>query len=96
MYKHGSYSGNVVLFNNKYIRVEGKCVFDGDLYRKGVYRLKDIVDNDGQLETDIYFLNLGLKVLWNANACWLVLIYNTLIITNVAKRLFKYVPYILL
>ena len=26
----------------------------------------------------------------------LVLIYNTLIITNVAKRLFKYVPYILL
>ena len=29
-------------------------------------------------------------------ACWLVLIYNTLIITNVAKRLFKYVPYILL
>ena len=35
-----------------------------------------------------------LKVLWNANACWLVLIYNTLIITNVAKRLFKYVPYI--
>ena len=37
-----------------------------------------------------------LKVLWNANACWLVLIYNTLIITNVAKRLFKYVPYILL
>ena len=36
-----------------------------------------------------------LKVLWNANACWLVLIYNTLIITNVAKRLFKYVPYIL-
>ena len=26
----------------------------------------------------------------------LVLIYNTLIIANVAKRLFKYVPYILL
>ena len=39
-----------------------------------------------------------LKVLWNANACWLVLIYNTctMIITNVAKRLFIYVPYILL
>ena len=37
-----------------------------------------------------------LKDLCNANACWLVLIYNTLIITNVAKRLFKYVPYILL
>ena len=32
----------------------------------------------------------------SANACWLVLIYNTLIISNVAKRLFKYVPYILL
>ena len=30
------------------------------------------------------------------NACWLVLIYNTLIITNVAKRLFKYVPNMLL
>ena len=38
----------------------------------------------------------GLKVPWNANACWFVLIYNTLTITNVAKRLFKYVPYILL
>ena len=43
-----------------------------------------------------YQICFGLKVLWNANACWLVLIYNTLIITNVAKRLFKYVPYILL
>ena len=30
-----------------------------------------------------------LKYLCNANACWLVLIYNALI--NVAKRLFKYV-----
>ena len=39
---------------------------------------------------------LDLKDLCNANACWLVLIYNTLIITNVTKRLFKYVPYILL
>ena len=38
-----------------------------------------------------------LKDLCNANACWLVLILNnTLIITNVAKRLFKYLPYILL
>ena len=61
VYKHGSYSGNVVLSNNKYIRVEGKCVFDGDLHKKGVYRLKHIVDNDGQLKTDIYFLNLGLN-----------------------------------
>ena len=52
MYKHGSYSGNVVLFSNKYIRVEGKCVFDGDLYRKCVNRLKHIVDNDGQLKSD--------------------------------------------
>ena len=37
-----------------------------------------------------------LKVPWSANACWFVLIYNTLTITNVAKRLFNYVPYILL
>ena len=37
-----------------------------------------------------------LKDLSTANACWLVLIYNTLIITNVAKRLLKYVPYSLL
>ena len=42
------------------------------------------------------FKNDGLKVPWNANACWFVLIYNTLTITNVAKRLFKYMPYILL
>ena len=35
----------------------------------------------------------SLKDLCNAIACWLVLIYNTLIITNVAKILFKYVPY---
>ena len=39
-------------------------------------------------------MTFSLKDLWNANACWLVLIYNTLIITDVAKRLFKYVPYI--
>ena len=31
----------------------------------------------------------------NANACWLVLIYDTLIITYVAKRISKYVSYIL-
>ena len=37
---------------------------------------------------------LVLKDLCNANACWLVLIYYTLIITNVAKRLFEYVPYL--
>ena len=37
----------------------------------------------------------SLKDLLNANACWLVLIYNTLIITYVAKRISKYVSYIL-
>ena len=37
----------------------------------------------------------GLKDLLNANACWLVLIYNTLIITYVANIISKYVPYIL-
>ena len=36
-----------------------------------------------------------LKDLCYANACWLVLIYNTLIITYVAKRIFKCVQYIL-
>ena len=38
-----------------------------------------------------------LKDLFNANACWLVLIYDTLIITYmyVAKRISKYVSYIL-
>ena len=40
-------------------------------------------------------VNLNDLHVCNANACWLVLIYNTLIITNVAKT-FKYVPYILL
>ena len=64
----------------------------------------DAVDSHQQ---KIYTLEISLSNLWdviitqlkdlcNANACWLVLIYNTLIITNVAKRLFKYVPYILL
>ena len=42
----------------------------------------------------IVYSLIRLKDLCNANACWLVLIYNTLVITNVAKRLFKYVPYI--
>ena len=37
----------------------------------------------------------SLKDLLNANACWLVLIYDTLIITYVAKRISKYVSYIL-
>ena len=36
-----------------------------------------------------------LKDLFNANACWLVLIYDTLIITYVAKSISKYVSYIL-
>ena len=36
-----------------------------------------------------------LKDLFNANACWLVLIYDTLIITYVGKIIFKYVSYIL-
>ena len=36
-----------------------------------------------------------LKDLFNANACWLVLIYDTLIIPYVAKRISKYVSYIL-
>ena len=36
---------------------------------------------------------LLLKDLFNANACWLVLIYDTLIITYVAKRISKYVSY---
>ena len=40
-------------------------------------------------------LSLILKDLFNANACWLVLIYDTLIISYVAKRIFKYVSYIL-
>ena len=37
----------------------------------------------------------SLKDLFNANACWLVLIYDTLIITYVAKRISKYASYIL-
>ena len=37
----------------------------------------------------------SLKDLFNANACWLVLIYDTLIIPYVAKRISKYVSYIL-
>ena len=37
----------------------------------------------------------SLKDLFNANACRLVLIYDTLIITYVAKRISKYVSYIL-
>ena len=40
-------------------------------------------------------VTLNLKDLFNANACWLVVIYDTLIITYVAKRISKYVSYIL-
>ena len=40
-------------------------------------------------------LKMCLKDLFNANACWLVLIYDTLVITYVAKRISKYVSYIL-
>ena len=50
----------------------------------------------GKYVMAFFLVSSNLKDLCNANACWLVLIYNTLIITNVAKRLFKYVPYILL
>ena len=40
-------------------------------------------------------MTISLKDLFNANACWLVLIYDTLIIPYVAKRISKYVSYIL-
>ena len=51
---------------------------EGDLYCKRCFR---------QVLVNSCIINQCLKVLWNANACWLVLIYHTLIITNVAKRL---------
>ena len=63
---------------------------------KGKAPASDRVSGDRLPDFNPCSLIYILKVLWNANACWLVLIYNTLIITNVAKRLFKYVPYILL
>ena len=48
-----------------------------------------------QNSSSFCFKSSYLKDLFNANACWLVLIYDTLIIPYVANRISKYVSYIL-
>ena len=56
------YTGNVILFNNKFLRFKGKCIYDQNMHEKGVYRLKHILGNNGELKSDRYFAELGLGV----------------------------------
>ena len=56
------YSGNKIFFNNKFIRFNGKCIYRENMYEKGVYRLKHILENNGELKSDRYFAELGLEV----------------------------------
>ena len=56
------YTGNVIFFNNKFIRFRGNCIYDQKMHEKGVYRLKHILENNGELKCDRYFVNLGMGV----------------------------------
>ena len=55
------YKGNEIMFNNKFIRVNGKCIFDRKLFDKKVYRLNHIMDSDGKLRSLGYFQRRGLE-----------------------------------
>ena len=61
-YKSEIYRGNEIIFNNKFIRIEGKCVFYPNLYGKNIYRLKHIMDPDGNLRSVLYFQRRGLNI----------------------------------
>ena len=60
--KPETFKGNEIIFNNKFIRVEGKCIFYQKLYEKNIYRLKHIMDYDGNLRSFSYFQRQGLNV----------------------------------
>ena len=59
--KYDPYKGNEVIFNNKFIRVNGKCIFHQNLFIKNIYKLKHIMDNNGILKPITYFQQLGLE-----------------------------------
>ena len=59
-----NYKGNEVIFNNKYICFRGFPFYHANLISKGIFRLKHIVDKDGELKTDAYFTSKGLTS-WN-------------------------------
>lgn len=52
-----------VLFNNKMIRIEGKCSFDEKLFLKKCFRLEHIMDKNGKLFSVEYFYNKGFNYL---------------------------------
>ena len=49
-----------MIFNNKFIRDKGTCIFYDHMYRRGVYKLKHILENNGELKSDRHFVNSGL------------------------------------
>ena len=59
--KYEPYKWNEVRFNNKFIRVNGKCIFYENLFEKNIYKSKHIMDHNGNLKSITFFQRLGLK-----------------------------------
>ena len=60
--KYEPYKGNEIIFNNKFIRVKGKCIFYDSLFEKNIYKLKHILDQEGNLRSFIHFQQMGLNI----------------------------------
>lgn len=55
------YRGNEIMYNNKYIQLEGQTLFDEKLFLKNIYRLHHICDEQGDLKPEAYFTEIGLS-----------------------------------
>ena len=57
------YLGKEVFFNNKMIRIEGKCIYNEKLFLKQMFRLEHILDRNGELNSVAFFYSKGLDYL---------------------------------
>ena len=52
---------NEIIFNNKFIRLDGHMYFDESLFLKNIYKLHHIVDGEGEIKSTRDFLRMGLN-----------------------------------
>ena len=55
------YKGNEILYNNNFIQLEGQTLFEETLFKKNIYRLHHICDENGELKPEAHFIMLGLS-----------------------------------
>lgn len=54
---------NVILWNNKYILIDGKLVYWKEWYEVGIFRIKDLLDEKNRFFIfNKFFLKIGFKV----------------------------------